>query len=335
MCEKSKTLSCTIGIIDFCYFSRYRFYYRRMSKDKIDFKRFDKLDFLAKQVVEGFIIGLHKSPYHGFSAEFAEYRTYNSGDSVRNVDWKAFAKTGEMFIKKFDEETNLRCQLVIDISSSMYYPKNDKAQLSKLEYSAISAASLNYLLNRQRDAVGLTLISDKIEVHTPSKTNSAHQQLIYNHLYKLLSEKTESKKETNLTLCIHQIAELLHKRSLVIIFSDFMGDISKVDAFFDALQHLKHNKHEVVIFHTYRKKEEQEFVFENRPYEFIDLESGSSVKMMPNEVKDFYQSKISEYFKLIQHKCSQYRIDWVNADIDTGFEDVLQAYLLKRKKMKA
>ncbi|MCO5233493.1 MAG: DUF58 domain-containing protein [Chitinophagales bacterium] len=307
-----------------------------MSKNKIEIKRFDKLDLLAKQVVEGFIIGLHKSPYHGFSAEFAEYRMYNAGDSVRNVDWKVYAKTGKMFIKKFDEETNLRCQLVIDISSSMYFPKNTKGQqLNKLEYAAISAASLNYMLNRQRDAVGLTLVSDRIEVHTPSKTNSAHQQLIYNHLSHLLNHQHEEKKQTNLITCIHQIAELLHQRSLVILFSDFMEEREKMNDFFDALLHLKHNKHEVVIFHTYRKKEELDFVFDNRPHEFIDLESGMSVKLMPNEVKNFYQSKISEYLKMIKHKCSQYRIDWVEMDIDAGFEEVLQTYLLKRMKMKA
>lgn len=306
-----------------------------MQFNKIDYRQFDKLDLLARQVVEGFIIGLHKSPYHGFSVEFAEYRSYNSGDSVRNVDWKAYAKTGKMYIKKFEEETNLRCQILIDVSSSMRYPAvTEPNQLNKLEFSAVSAAALNYLLRKQRDAAGLTLISDRIEVHTPAKTNAAHQQMINNHLHNVLTEKSSVKKTTNLSVCIHQVAELLHKRSLVFIFSDFLENPDKTEDFFNAVQHLKHNKHEVVVFHVYRKKEEQDFVFENRPHEFIDMETGASIKLLPHQVKDFYQQKITDYHQKIKQKCAQYRIDWVDADIDNGFADVLQTYLIKRSKMK-
>lgn len=306
-----------------------------MPFNTIDYRQFDKLDLLARQVVEGFIIGLHKSPYHGFSVEFAEYRSYNQGDSVRNVDWKAYAKTGKMYIKKFEEETNLRCQILIDVSSSMKYPAvTEPNQLNKLEYSAVSAAALAYLLRKQRDAVGLTLISDKIEVHTPSKTNAAHQQLINNHLYQVLTDKNAIRKTTDLSVCIHQAAELIHKRSLVFIFSDFLENPDKMDGFFNAVQHLKHNKHEVVVFHVYRKKDEHEFVFENRPHEFIDMETGNSVKLLPHQVKEFYQQKVTEHHQKIKNKCAQYRIDWVDADIDSGFADVLQTYLIKRTKMK-
>lgn len=306
-----------------------------MQFNKIDYRQFDKLDLLARQVVEGFIIGLHKSPYHGFSVEFAEYRNYNSGDSVRNVDWKAYAKTGKMYIKKYEEETNLRCQILIDVSSSMRYPAvTEPNQLNKLEFSAVSAAALNYLLRKQRDAAGLTLISDRIEVHTPAKTNAAHQQLINNHLHQVLTNTDNVRKTTNLSVCIHQAAELIHKRSLVFIFSDFLENPEKMDDFFNAVQHLKHNKHEVVVFHVYRKKEEEDFVFENRPHEFVDMETGASIKLLPHQVKDFYQQKITDYHQKIKNKCAQYRVDWVDADIDNGFADVLQTYLIKRSKMK-
>lgn len=306
-----------------------------MKVDKIDYRKFDQLDLLARQVVEGFIIGLHKSPYHGFSVEFAEYRSFNSGDSIRNVDWKAYAKTGKMYVKKFEEETNLRCQIVLDISSSMHYPvQRVPEKLSKLEYSAVSAAALAYLLRKQRDAVGLTLISDKIDVHTPAKTNAAHQQLINNHLYKLLTSKEDASKSTQLATCLHQIAELVHKRSLILIFSDFLENPSSTEEFFNAIQHLKHNKHEVVVFHVSRKKEELELSFENRPYEFVDLETGAAIKLQPHQVKDFYQQKMTEYQQKIKNKFSQYQIDWVDADIDMGFDTVLQTYLIKRTKMK-
>src|SRR5690554_4419554 len=238
-----------------------------MRLDLIDYRQFDKLDIIARQVVEGFLIGLHKSPYHGFSVEFAEYRNFNSGDSIRNVDWKAYAKTRKMYVKKFEEETNLRCQIIIDISSSMLYPKDrTSSPLNKMEFSAIAAAVLSYMLRKQRDAAGLTLISDKIEVHTASKTNAAHHQNINNHLYQILTDKSETLKKTNLALCIHQVAELISKRSLVFIFSDFLQNANQVKDVLSSVQHLRHNKHEVVVFHTHHQKEEFDLEFDHRPY---------------------------------------------------------------------
>lgn len=300
-----------------------------------DFRQFDQLDLLAKQVVEGFIIGLHKSPYHGFSVEFAEHRIYNNGDSVKNVDWKAYAKTGKMYVKKYEEETNLRCQIVIDISGSMRYPKsNINGDLNKLEFSCISAAALMYLLKKQRDAAGLTLISDKIEVHTPSKTNQQHHQLLLNHLYKTLSNSDNSTSKTQLSQALHHVAELVHRRSLVFIFSDFMEDEQSTEAVFGALQHMKHNKHEVVIFHVTKSSEELEFKFENRPYHFIDMESGEEVKLMPNQIKERYAEMMSNKLKQLKLKCAQYKIDLIEADIDKGFDTILQSYLIKRSRMR-
>ena len=306
-----------------------------MRIDDIDYKRFDKLDILAKQVVEGFIIGLHKSPYHGFSVEFAEYRNYNPGDSVRSIDWKAYAKTKRMYIKKYEEETNLRCQMVIDVSSSMQFPKYlNSDKLNKLQFAAISTAVLNYMLSKQRDAIGLSLVADEIELHTPTKMNAMHHKMINNYLYQLLTDKQPEHKQTHLPHCIHQIAEMLHKRSLVIIFSDFLSSTEEMGEFFKSIQHLKHQKHEVIVFHVHSKREEQELVFENRPYQFVDLESGETVKLLPHQVKDFYRDKMNGYMGQIRAKLSQYQVDWVEADIEEGFEKILQTYLVKRSKMK-
>lgn len=306
-----------------------------MRLDLIDYRQFDKLDIIARQVVEGFLIGLHKSPYHGFSVEFAEYRNFNSGDSIRNVDWKAYAKTRKMYVKKFEEETNLRCQIIIDISSSMLYPKDrTSSPLNKMEFSAIAAAVLSYMLRKQRDAAGLTLISDKIEVHTASKTNAAHHQNINNHLYQILTDKSETLKKTNLALCIHQVAELISKRSLVFIFSDFLQNANQVKDVLSSVQHLRHNKHEVVVFHTHHQKEEFDLEFDHRPYKFIDLETGEQVKLLPHEVKEVYQQRSQVHYQEIKNKFIQYGIDWVDVDVTKDFTSILQTYLIKRRKMR-
>lgn len=299
-----------------------------------DFRQFDKLDLMARQVVEGFIIGLHKSPYHGFSVEFAEHRIYNKGDSVKNVDWKAYAKTGRMYTKKFEEETNLRCQIVIDISGSMRFPKEPAAgKLNKLEFSCVAASALMYLLRKQRDAVGLTLINNGIAVHTPAKTNAQHHQLLMNHLHKVLTQPDSFSLQTKLPEALHQVAELVHRRSLVFLFSDFLEDPAESDALFNAIQHLRHNKHEVVIFHVSKAAEELNFAFENRPYHFIDMETGEEVKLLPGQVKQQYLEVMEKKRQLLTLKCAQYKIDLVEADVDLGFDKILQSYLIKRNRM--
>lgn len=299
-----------------------------------DFRKFDQLDLLARQVVEGFIIGLHKSPYHGFSVEFAEHRLYNQGDTIRNVDWKVYGRTGKMYTKKFEEETNLRCQLVIDISSSMRFPlEPKKGQLNKLEFSAISAASLMYMLKKQRDAAGLTLIGKDIQVHTLCKTNNQHHQLMMNYLYQVLNSNTTLEK-TSLSENLHKVAEMIHQRSLVIVFSDMLTEGNDSETLFSALQHLRHNKHEVVLFHVVDKAAELDFKFDNRPYEFVDLETGQSVKLLPAEVRDRYRKMAEATESAIKLKCAQYKIDVVEVDIAKGYDEILQAYLLKRSRMK-
>ncbi len=297
-----------------------------------DFLQFDQLDILARQVVEGFIIGLHKSPYHGFSVEFAEHRLHNPGDSIKDIDWKVFARTEKLYTKRFEEETNLRCQIVIDASSSMYFPQErEKGKLNKIEFSCVASAALMHMLKKQRDAVGLTVFDSEIKTQTSAKTNAIHHQLLMNELYKLLTIPTVQ-KTTDAAKCLHQIADSIHKRSLVILFSDMLDSTDENDIFL-ALQHLKHSKHEVVLFHVMDKAKELDFTFENRPYKFVDLETGEELKLQPNQVKDFYIEKMQERKASLKLKCAQYKIDFVEADINEGFQPILLSYLVKRSKM--
>jgi uncharacterized protein (DUF58 family) len=290
------------------------------------------LELLARQVVEGFITGLHKSPFHGFSVEFAEHRLYNTGDSVKNIDWKLFAKTDKLFSKRYEEETNLRCQFVIDTSSSMYFPDE---KYNKLTFAVQSSACLMYLLKKQRDAFGLSLFTDQVTLNTPAKSTNTHQKYLFAQLDQVL-QASKTNVKTNLALALHQIAELIHKRSLVIVFSDMLQTVHDDDQLaplFAALQHLKFNKHEVVIFNVTDKSKEVDFKFENRPYEFVDMETGVVLKANANKVAEAYISKMSIYRQQLALKCAQYKIDLVDADMNEGFENVLQAYLIKRQKM--
>ncbi len=298
--------------------------------------QFDNLELIARQVVEGFIIGLHKSPFHGFSAEFAEHRLYNPGDSVKDIDWKIYGRTDRLYVKRFEEETNLRCQLVVDASSSMYYPYNENPgenHITKARFSAVAASALMYMLRKQRDAAGLTVFSNDIEVHTRARSTTVHHKLLSSHLHNVVKSNKRN-KATAAAKCLHLVAENINKRSMVVIFSDMFDDLENTEEIFSALQHLKYNKHEVVLFHVIDKKREMEFEFENKPHIFVDLETNEKVKLQPNQVKDFYISKMSEYKKALELKCSQFEIDFVEADINQDFSQVLLPYLVKRTKMR-
>ncbi|MFW5773930.1 MAG: DUF58 domain-containing protein [Tangfeifania sp.] len=298
------------------------------------FHQFDNLGLIAREVVEGFITGLHRSPFHGFSVEFAEHRLYNQGESTKHIDWKLFGRTDRLFVKQFEEETNLRCQLVIDTSSSMLFPyhKGKKKLQNKLAFSVYTAAALIYLMRKQRDAVGLTLFSDEIEFHTAPRISSVNAELMYGKMSELVKpENAHLRKNTNTTEVLHQIAENIHKRSLVILFSD-MIDTSKTDELFSALQHLRYNKHEVILFHVTDHLQEREFSFSNRPHKFVDLETGQTMKLNPWEVKDRYVSSVKSYFNDLKVKCGQYQIDLAEADINKDFKEVLLAYMVKRKQ---
>ncbi len=293
---------------------------------------FGNLEFLAKQVVEGFITGLHKSPFHGFSVEFAEHRLYNTGESTRHLDWKLYARTGKLFTKKYEEETNLRCQIVIDCSSSMLFPVD--GSINKIEFSVYAAASLIRLFKKQRDAVGLTLFTDKIDVHTPTKSTEQHHRYLYSELEKHLTKYNRNENKTTSTIQpLHDVAELCHQRSLIILFSDLLDDPNRVDEFYQALQHLKHSKHEVIVFHVVDKAKELDLNLENRPYNLIDMETGESIRLNPNQLKQDYSTAISEYFNQIAMKCAAYSIDFMPADINNGYNDILLTYLLKRQRL--
>jgi uncharacterized protein (DUF58 family) len=300
-----------------------------------DVRETGNLEILARQAVEGFIIGLHKSPFHGFSVEFAEHRIYNQGDAMKQVDWKVYARTDKMFTKKFEEETNLRCQIVIDASSSMYYPEDTpkgKPMVNKLAYSSLAAAALMNMLQKQRDAFGLSVFTDDVKLHTPAKSSTTHYHLLLSHLTKLLNSP-EHNVQTSAAKCIHQISESVHRRSLVVIFSDMFEQTSETDALFAALQHLKYNKHEVILFHVVDKSHEINFEFENRPYQFIDMESGEKLKLQPNQVKEQYVKQVAAFQESLKMKCLQFKIDFVEADIRKDFKQMLMAYLVKRSKM--
>jgi uncharacterized protein (DUF58 family) len=300
-----------------------------------EIKEVENLDLLARQVVEGFIIGLHKSPFHGFSVEFAEHRLYNQGESTRNIDWKVYARTDRMYTKRYEEETNLRCQLVLDASSSMYFP-DEKGKMNKLRFSALSIAALMELLKRQRDAFGLSIFGEEVELHTGAKSNITHKNLLLNYLVQRISNPPSMRK-TSTAKCLHQIAENTHKRSLVIIFSDMLGNIggnSEEGAeLFSALQHLRHAKHEVILFHVVDKQKELDFDFDNRPYIFVDMESGEELKLNASQVKDHYVTRMKAFEQELKLRCGQFNIDFVEADINQDFRQVLMPYLVKRNKM--
>lgn len=293
----------------------------------------DNLELVAGSVVEGFITGLHKSPFHGFSVEFAEHRIYNTGESTRHIDWKLYGRTDKLFVKKYEEETNLRSYIVIDTSSSMLFPYQDNKKLSKLTFSVVSAAALIHLLRRQRDAVGLTLFSNEIDLQTPSRLSSVHARHLFNELQKLINPNfTALKRTTSAAKSLHIIAENTHKRSLIILFSDMISS-EDPEEIFAALQHLRHKKHDVILFHVTDKKLEQEFSFGNRPLRFIDMESGAELKLNPNNIREEYTSAMQKFLTQLKLKCGQYQIDLVEADINENFSEVLQAFVIKRSKL--
>jgi len=293
---------------------------------------FGTLELLAKQAVEGFITGLHKSPFHGFSVEFAEHRLYNKGESTRHLDWKLFARTDKLFTKKYEEETNLRCQIVLDVSSSMWFPLD--AKMNKMKFSVYAAASLIELLKRQRDAFGLTTIDDTILTNAPAKSSPVHQRYLYTELEKLLlNYESEKKSTTNFIEEIHNVAELVHKRSLIILFTDLLEGHDQIDALFQAVQHLKHQKHEVILFHVHDKNLEVDFELENRPYTLIDMETGEKLKVEASDIREKYKNAVSAYFEEISLRAKQYAVDFVAADINDGLDKVLVSYMLKRQRM--
>ncbi len=290
------------------------------------------LELLAKQVVEGFITGMHKSPFHGFSVEFAEHRLYNKGESTKHIDWKLFAKTDKLFVKRYEEETNLRAHIIIDNSASMHYPeiKNQNfSNFNKIGFSTIATAALIELLKKQRDAFGLSIYSDTYEYYSPAKGSDKHQRMLLDNLEKKLSVKATTTTDTYKIL--HEIAEKIHRRSLIFLFTDMFQVDKDEESLFEAIRHLKYNKHELILFHTIDKKHEIDFDFNNKPKKFIDIETGDTINLYTEQVQENYKKSVNSYFNNLKMKCLQYKIDYVPVDINKGFEQVLISYLIGRK----
>lgn len=295
---------------------------------------FKNLGLLAKQVVEGFIAGMHKSPFHGFSAEFAEHKIYNPGESTRHIDWKLFAKTEKLYTKRYDDETNLRCHIILDNSSSMHYPEMDHFSIDKLNkigFSVLASAALMQILKKQRDAVGLSIYSDAYDFYASEKGSERHHQMLLHELsHSVLSKPVNKQTETYKYL--HEIAENIHRRSLIFLFTDMFQTSEDEVKLFEALRHLKYNKHEVVLFHVFDKKKELDFDFDNKPKRFIDVETGAHINLYADSIKDNYSETVNNYFSELRLKCAQYKIKYVEADINKNFNNILTTYMVERQK---
>lgn len=291
------------------------------------------IELLAKQVVEGFITGMHKSPFHGFSVEFSEHRLYNKGESTRHIDWKLFAKSEKLFVKRYEEETNLRSHIIIDNSASMHYPEMDEISLekyNKIGFSVLATAALMEILKRQRDAFGLSIYAEESEYFAPAKGNEKHRRMLLDQLQQVLLKGSERNTDTYKVL--HEIAEKIHRRSLIFLFTDMFQSDKKEEELFAALRHLKYNKHEVVLFHTFDGKRELNFDFDDQPRKYVDVETGEQINLFAGNVREGYKLKVEGYFKNLKYKCMQYKIDYVPVDIHKGFDQVLTTYMVRRSK---
>lgn len=295
---------------------------------------FQNLELLANQVVEGFISGIHKSPFHGFSAEFAEHKIYNTGESTKHIDWKLFAKTDKLYTKRYEEETNLRCHMILDNSASMYYPEVQKLtsdKLNKIGFGVLAIAALMNILKRQRDAVGLSIYSDTYSYYSPEKGSERHHQMLLAKLGEI-SLETKPAQQTETYTYLHQIAEKIKRRSLIFLFTDMFQTATDDEKLFDALRHLKYNKHEVVLFHLLDAETELHFNFENRPKRFLDVETGDHIDLYADTVKEGYQKEVTQYFRELKLKCAQYKIKYVEVDIKQRFSKIFNTFMVERQK---
>ncbi|MBA6313484.1 DUF58 domain-containing protein [Cellulophaga baltica] len=295
---------------------------------------FQNLGLLANQVVEGFISGIHKSPFHGFSAEFAEHKIYNNGESTKHIDWKLFAKTDKLYTKRYEEETNLRCHMILDNSASMFYPEVKSLgidHLNKIGFGVLAIAALMAILKKQRDAVGLSVYSDHYEYYASEKGSERHHQMLLAKLNEIsASSRPENRTETYTYL--HLIAEKMKRRSLIFLFTDMFQTETEDDKLFDALRHLKYNKHEVVLFHVLDAEHEVNFDFDNTPKRFVDVETGEKIDLYADTVKEVYQQSVQNYQEGLKLKCAQYKIKYVSVDVGSDFSKILNTYMTERQK---
>ena len=275
----------------------------------------------ARLVVEGYLIGQHKSPYHGFSVEFSEHRSYGPGDETRHIDWKLFGKTDRFYVKQFEEETNLRSHILLDTSESMQY---SSGSISKLEYARYFSAALSYLMLNQKDGIGLVLFDEKINTFIPPRSTSSHTNYILSTL-----DSIKSGPDTNIKSTLDIMAERIKKRGLVILISDLMDD---PDSVLMGLNHFRHNKQEVIVFHLL-DRQEYNFNFSDRT-QFKDMESGETITTDPWHIRSDYQELIRSIQSKYRTGCGNQRIDYVPLFTDQSLGIALNEYLIKRQKSK-
>jgi uncharacterized protein (DUF58 family) len=282
--------------------------------------KLSNMDLRARLVVEGFITGLHKSPYHGFSVEFAEHRQYMPGDEIKHVDWKVYGKTNRFYVKQFEEETNLKAYVLLDASASMGFTS---VSVTKLQYACYLAGALSYLMIGQRDAVGLLVFDEKIRRYLPPRS-------VTTYLHEILREldKTHSSAETNVATALHQMAERIKRRGLIIVLSDLFDDPQTV---LSALKHFRHRKHEVIVFHI---MDPLELTFDfQQDAVFRDMETGEEINTQPWHIRRDYQTKVAEFLDHYKKVCRENQIDYVPINTKENYDRALFEYLLKRKRI--
>lgn len=296
-----------------------QFDYRKYLKPEI-VSKLKNMSLRARLVVEGFITGLHRSPYHGFSVEFSEYRQYMPGDAIRHIDWKVYGKTDRFYIKQFEEETNLKCYLLVDASGSMGYSSH---QITKLEYASYLAAALTYLMIEQRDAVGLITFDEKIKKYLPPRSIRSYLPQILREL-----DQVTCSEITDIANTLHEMAERIHRRGLIIVFSDLYDDPEKV---MSGLKHFRHKKHEVIVFHILDPMEIN-FDFKRNTL-FKDMETSDELLTQPWHIKAEYQNKVKQFIENYKRQCRLNRIDYVLLNSSWDYDIALMEYLNKRKRI--
>ena len=281
-----------------------------------------RLDLVARLVAEGFITGLHRSPYHGFSVEFSEHRPYMPGDPLRDLDWKAYGKTERLYVKQYEEETNLKAYLLLDISGSMGFQSG--GPLSKFRYASCLAAALTYLMLRQRDAVGLMLFRERITSFIPPRSVQSHLQVLLREI-----SRAGPAADTRMAPAFHDLAERISRRGLIVIFSDLLDDPDEVLA---GLRHFRHRGHEVIVFHVLDPRERDlDFRRETRFYDLEDPEQ--TITTQPRHIQPEYREMMDDLIRTYRYHCAEGQIDYVLLDTATTFDVALSRYLVRRKRV--
>lgn len=296
--------------------------------DPLAIARLRNMEVKARTIVEGFMAGLHRSPFHGFSVEFAEHRAYNLGESLRNVDWKVYGKTDRLYSKRYEEETNLRCQVVLDISDSMRYPREG---MSKLEYGCYLTGALQYMMIGQRDAAGLVLFDNQIRKQLPARSSRSHLVQLLVSLEQVVAEKDRFTHTSAMTGVFHELAVSFPRRSLIVILTDLLSQADTRTDFVKALQHFRHRRHEVVVFHVMDISTEVNLEFPNRPLVMQDLETGEKIQITPHEYREQYRALMTSWQQEMKRTCQGLGVDFMEIDIRKPFDQALMAYLVRRR----